>query len=283
MKKILLLAIGFIFLVTSIAFGGTVTVTSDVITRDGGMRVLDISCVGVISDTNLTPATAAITRTLFGWYPWRVIIENTSGTTPTADSDVYLRDEGGHDLLDGAGVDQLDNDTRNYITVYTDDPIIDTPYLDVDNQSETTAAYTVTFVFVKQNPGQASGGKTYTIPVIRASNDQMAPSGTSKAVVVDLGEMEGIDGEFTFEFTDVDGAAAGTTIEVYYRESNEKLAVTSDIWSLKQQKSIVTDMNTASGNTNYPYEFYPMPCRYLLIEYTAGTSGTTPEGVVHIR
>jgi len=150
MKKIILLALGVLAIMVSWAFSaGTVTVSSDSITRDKTMRVMKITCVGAINDTNLLPTTAGMSGTLVGWFPWNLIVENESGTTPTANSDVYLRDTGDNDLLDGLGVDQLDNNTRNDIEIHSCDPIVDTPYLDVDNQSGTTAVYTITLIFVK--------------------------------------------------------------------------------------------------------------------------------------
>jgi len=151
MKKIILLAVAFLFLMTTTAFGASVTVSSDTITADGKMRTLVISCVGDIDNTNLTPSTSGLgmSRTLIGWYPWRIIVENLAATTVTDNSDVYLKNTGDTDLLDGAGVDQLDNTTRNEVDIHSCNPIEDVPYLDVDNQAEATGAFTVTIIFVK--------------------------------------------------------------------------------------------------------------------------------------
>jgi len=147
MKRIVFLAIGFFFLMGGMAFGADATVTSDIISGDKQTRVLILSGVGNISNTDLDSTN--LSRSLVGWFPWEIIVTNVAATTVTDDSDVYLKDSGARDLLLAKGVDQLDNTTSNHVDIHSSNPIAGTPYLDVDNQAEAAGAYTITITFVK--------------------------------------------------------------------------------------------------------------------------------------
>ena len=109
-----------------------------------------IRCKGNISNTTFIPKYNGKRADELGLYLYRVIIENKSTwTTVTDDSDVYVYDSGGTDLLSGDGVDQLDDDTRNYIQLSEYEPIIGSLTLDVDNQAEAAGEFEITLILVK--------------------------------------------------------------------------------------------------------------------------------------
>jgi hypothetical protein len=134
---------------------GTVTQTMQE-TESGYGRVatVKLACVGdasdgTIPDTNLS---SAIQTKINGWY-LDMVICNPGATAPTADSDVYIKDEDGLDLLGGNGVDLLHNTTTKATVPSTDgqakqQPVRGTLTLDVDNQSVNSATYDVILIFV---------------------------------------------------------------------------------------------------------------------------------------
>jgi hypothetical protein len=78
----------------------------------------------------------------------KIIIENDSSDTSVTDNaDVYILDEGGSDLLNGVGEDQLDDDTRNVPFLVSYEPIIGEIILQVDNQNTAGGEFTITLIF----------------------------------------------------------------------------------------------------------------------------------------
>jgi len=152
MKKIIFGLIAVLF-ICGITFGaGTVTQTTTDIAND--VRIVTLDCSGnatggAIPDTAFPPAHSS--KTLKGYYLYRVIIDNNSGdNNVTDDSDVYIKDPSGTDLLVANGIDQLDNQTRNYVRLTSFEPIITEQLtLDVDNQSENAGSYTITLIFAR--------------------------------------------------------------------------------------------------------------------------------------
>jgi hypothetical protein len=132
------------------------TVTQEL--RKVGYRYhLVFNCEGDSSDGSIPDTTVLQNHynKIKGRVIYRVLVNNTTSQTDvTADSDVYIRDvsadstdtDGGNDLLDGQGVDSLDSDTKNRVTPSTYETIDELILLDVDNQSETSAQYTIIVV-----------------------------------------------------------------------------------------------------------------------------------------
>ena len=152
----LLLLLGF-FVTDVFAVAGTVTLAQDQLFNANGyttMRVVSFVCVGDSTDGTI-PDTAInadnlVLGNLAGWFLYRMVVENDAGDTGvTDDSDVYIKDAGGSDLLNGQGVDQLDDDTRNYIRLCRHDPVSGTLTLDVDNQDVHSGEYTITLILAK--------------------------------------------------------------------------------------------------------------------------------------
>ena len=107
------------------------------------LYTITLRCIGNISDTIIRPS--GMER--MGLFLYRVVIENKSTWgTVTDDSDVYIKDAMGTDLLNGQGVDALDDDTRNYIRLCRKDPIISSLILDVDNQAEAAGEFEITLI-----------------------------------------------------------------------------------------------------------------------------------------
>lgn len=139
-----------LFMALNALAAGTVT---QALTKKGlFMRILVFTCTGDSSDGSIsdTDTTGVITGKIEGFYLYRIIIENTTSQTDTDDdADVYIKDADGTDLLNGQGVDGLDKDVTNYIRLYRKDPVLGTLTLDVDNQSQVSAVYTITLIFAK--------------------------------------------------------------------------------------------------------------------------------------
>lgn len=119
------------------------------------MKKLTFTCVGDASNGTIpdTDTTAAITAAIKGMFVFMAIIE--PGTpNPTADSDVYLEDEFGIDLLGGGAVDELDATGNKHVYPLLDakggsPPVIGTLTLDVDNQAVNSAQYNIHIIFSK--------------------------------------------------------------------------------------------------------------------------------------
>ena len=155
MKKLLtlLILLAVPLIAGSVFAAGTVTVTKDVTRYVGSkpsVRTIVLTCVGdatngSIPDTTLYNITG-MSKPLPGWYLLRVRVKSLTADADVSDNaDVYIKEDG-TDLLNGQGVDQLDNATNNYIRLTAYDPIAENPVLDVDNQSEASGEYTVTLI-----------------------------------------------------------------------------------------------------------------------------------------
>jgi len=159
MKKFFVYLFLALFVAVPAFAAGTVTLSSDKIhkiSQDESIRVVTFACVGDDSDGSIPDTTiskanfSGLARPFHGWYLYRAIIHNsTTQTDCDNNSDVYLKDSGADDYLGGQGVDQLDADTYNKITINTVEAFYDNPILDVDNQSAVEAEYSIKFVLVK--------------------------------------------------------------------------------------------------------------------------------------
>jgi len=147
MRQIFLTLLILFFTVASALADGTAPQVSTVLSRDMlqiTFTVTGDASTGAISDQDTTDGR------IIGMYLYRVIVENDSGDTSVTDnSDVYILDAGGTDLLNGKGVDQLDDDTRNYIRPCRHDPITGALTLDVNSQATASGVYIVTLIFAK--------------------------------------------------------------------------------------------------------------------------------------
>ena len=152
MKRILFLVLCFLFLIYTPAWSaGTVTGQDDLIQVGPGVYQIIMQCTGDPSDGSI-PDTIINPPELrkLGLYLYRVIIDNKAVKTSVTDnSDVYIKDSGGSDLLSGEGVDQLDDDTRNYIQLMEYEPILGALTLDVNNQATASGEYEITLILVK--------------------------------------------------------------------------------------------------------------------------------------
>lgn len=124
---------------------------------------LKFACVAdaaaaTIPDTNTT---AAITAQIKGHYLAKMIIVPGTGTAPTANCDVYIKDEFTIDLLGGRGVDELDAAGNVEVVPVTDalggaQPVIGTLTLDVDNNAVNSATWDIYLIFTP-HPIAAAG------------------------------------------------------------------------------------------------------------------------------
>ena len=94
-----------------------------------------------------------LTNQIKGWYLDKVQIDgNHAGTEPTENSDFYLYDENGFDILGGAGVDQVDNTAEREVTpicgsVEKPQPITSALTLALSNNVVTNATCTFRLFF----------------------------------------------------------------------------------------------------------------------------------------
>ena len=125
-------------------------------TGKGGFKIVTFTCVGDSSDGSIpdTATTQLITNQIVGCYLLKVqIIPGATG--PQTDSDVYIKDANGIDLLDGNGVDKLDTTGNDEAYAQIDgqaalQPIVGALTLDV-NQAATavnSATYQIICIFV---------------------------------------------------------------------------------------------------------------------------------------
>lgn len=119
------------------------------------MRVVIFQCIGNSGDGTIpdTDTNKEITRMITGWYLVKVLAV-PGATTPTALSDVYIKDTFGEDLLEGDGVDILDDVDAE--SIYPRDasslttrgiPITGVITLDIDNQNKVLGLYEIQLVF----------------------------------------------------------------------------------------------------------------------------------------
>lgn len=118
-------------------------------------------------------------------------------------------------------------------------------------------------------------------------------AGGTSTFIVDLRDHCITTGDFSVQFSGVtcgweDPATgevirlSGATINAYYRMSNHMPSGASvfkglnphdvSITSALEQVTIVSDLNSQSGNTEYIYDFFPDVCRILVIDITAGAT-----------
>ena len=147
MKLIRTFLIAILLLCFSVpVWGASVTGQRNIKQIGPDLYKITLRCLGNISDTIINPTDLQY----MGLYLYRVIVENKSTWgTVTGDSDVYIKDSMGTDLLNGQGVDALDDDTRNYIRVNRKDPIISTLILDVDNQAEAAGVFEIKIILAR--------------------------------------------------------------------------------------------------------------------------------------
>ena len=146
-RLILIFGMAFLLISSNVFAAGTVSQSITFVSKD--MMQLVFTCTGDASDGSIEDTDTTDGR-IYGMYIYRVIVENDSDDADvTDDSDVYILDAGGTDMLNGQGVDQLDDNTRNYIRPCRYEPIVGPLTLDVDNQSEASGVYTVTLIIGK--------------------------------------------------------------------------------------------------------------------------------------
>lgn len=152
MKKTTILTIIFLAFAVNVYAAGSCTVKRGLQTNYTAEIVWE--CTGDSADGSIpnTPASSVLSGLLQKFpYTLAVTIENLSTDTSVTDnSDVYLYDKssGGADLFEGDGVDQLDDDTRNFVRL-TPNPLPRNIWLGVSNQATASGEYTVTLVITR--------------------------------------------------------------------------------------------------------------------------------------
>lgn len=147
MKKILFIIMVSILAFTNAYADGSCTVARGLITNETAEIIWTCTGDAVNGSIPNWPA-GSILSGLVTKYPYTiaVTIENLSTDADVTDnSDVYLYDKssGGADLFEGDGVDQLDDNTRNFVRL-TPNPLPRNVWLGVSDQSAASGVYTVT-------------------------------------------------------------------------------------------------------------------------------------------
>lgn len=145
-----IVAILAILFLASSAFGAG-TVTKAMTKFNNSMWVLEFTCIGDSSNGSI-PDTVTSDLSNYQFYIYRVIIESKAAdANVTNDSDVYIKDAYGTDLLSAGGVDQLDDSTINYIKLTNGgEPVVSTLTLSVSNQSSASGKYYVRVILIKK-------------------------------------------------------------------------------------------------------------------------------------
>lgn len=122
------------------------------------------------------------------------------------------------------------------------------------------------------------------------SGNTITASGTC-TYIIDLADYCIKTGDFSIQFSGVTCAwevgssvspMAGATIFASYRMSNHMPSGSSVVKGLNphdvvisntlESLSIVSNMAFDTGNTDYVYDFFPEPCRYILIDVSSGAT-----------
>lgn len=111
------------------------------------------TCTGDAADGSIPNSSALQYSSWLAKFPYTlsIVIENLAAdANVTNDSDVYLYDKlsGGSDILEGDGVDQLDDSTRNFIRL-TPNPVGKQVWVGVANQSGASGKYYITLTITE--------------------------------------------------------------------------------------------------------------------------------------
>lgn len=153
LKKIGILILSVLLFSSGAAMAAGAVTQGAVQKEIANVRTLTFTCVGDASNGSIPDedTTAANTRDLIGWELWKVqAIYGVTG--PTDNSDVYIKDSNGVDLMGGYGENMLDNAAHNEAPPRIDgvaslQPVDGTLTLDVDNQSVNSATYVIKLFF----------------------------------------------------------------------------------------------------------------------------------------
>jgi len=133
MKKLFSLIAFFVIIgLVGVCFGAnsSMTVSKDTMISSSELSRVNVRVItiiftaddgtGVIPDLTLNVSTAGILHDTVGWTAYKLEIDgNHGGTEPQENSEVYIY-QNAIDLLDGNGVDKLDNTTENAVYFQTD-------------------------------------------------------------------------------------------------------------------------------------------------------------------
>jgi hypothetical protein len=150
MKKYLIVLIMVLFAANAFA-AGSCTVSKGNQTDETAEIIWE--CTGDSSNGSIPNTSAGKYSSLFTKYPYTlsITIESLAAdANVTDDSDVYFYDKSssGADLLEGDGVDQLDDSTRNFVRL-TPNPLPKQIWLGVANQSGASGIYKVILTITK--------------------------------------------------------------------------------------------------------------------------------------
>lgn len=127
MKRLLLTALLVLAFASQVLAAGTFTVTSDELIRSRAlnrpiMRIITTTFVGDVADGSVPDLTLSASTTGLvhgapaGWFGYSVMIDcNHAGTEPSENSELYILDAVGGDMLGGQGVDQVDNSAERHV------------------------------------------------------------------------------------------------------------------------------------------------------------------------
>ena len=158
-KRILLIA-ACLFFMNTVAYGANESITQIgyAIKNSDGVTMARIVKFTIVCDDGAaamthTPISTILTAYIRGWYLDQVLV-NPGATKPTADSDIYLNNADGLDILGGNGVDLLDDEDTTACVPSTDGQnkqqlIHGVLTLDMDNNAVNAALFTVTLIFVQ--------------------------------------------------------------------------------------------------------------------------------------
>lgn len=160
MGKYLSLLIAILFMVSSPTFAiaaGTVTETT--LFTGANTATIVFACTGDAIDGSIpdTAMSVSIINKLKenSFYLYKIrVVPGAVGYGPAEDSDLYITDADGTDILGGAGVNNVDNvTTREFFPEVggsiSVQPVTGALTMGVDNQAEPAALWTITLYFVR--------------------------------------------------------------------------------------------------------------------------------------
>lgn len=110
-------------------------------------------CTCGAADAAINNTSAGKYSSWFKKYPYTlsIVIENLAAdTNVTDDSDIYLYDKssGGADLLEGDGVDQLDDSSRNFVRL-TPNPLPQQVWMGMENNAVNSGEFKIVLTIAK--------------------------------------------------------------------------------------------------------------------------------------
>lgn len=144
MKKTALILL--LLLLPGLAFAAGTVAESRGFYKRGDIVEVVLLCTGDGSDGSIPDTT--ISEDVIGYYLYEVKIV-PGGTGPTDNADLYIKDANSQDLLQGQGVNEVDNATSSHFQPLFYSMVNSALTLDVDNNSVNSSTYTIYLFFAK--------------------------------------------------------------------------------------------------------------------------------------